>query len=88
MSLPPPPKMLSRLRDEEGRAYHDATMQKRRADAMFLARVKERARIEKLRGGWAKPHFGPSTSTTITVSNVRIEIRTTPLTTNTFTVTQ
>ena len=55
MSLRPPPKMLSRLRDEEGRAYHDATMQKRRADAMWIARLKEMARIAKMRGGMAEP---------------------------------
>jgi len=49
VSLPPPPKMLSRLRDEEGRAYHDATMQKRRADAMAMVRMREQERLAKLR---------------------------------------
>lgn len=86
MSLRPPPKMLSRLRDEEGRAYHDATMQKRRADAMWIARLKEMARIAKMRGGMAEPRLGPDTSATITAPSFRLEIRTMPTIAGVFTV--
>lgn len=86
MSLRPPPKMLSRLRDEEGRAYHDATMQKRRADAMWIARLKEMARIAKMRGGMAEPRLGPDTSATNTVPSFRLEIRTMPTIAGVFTV--
>ncbi len=55
MSLQPPPKMLSRVRDEEGRAYHAATMQKRRADAMALVRLKEFERLQRQQnhGPWS-----------------------------------
>lgn len=88
MSLPPPPKMLSRQRDEEGRAYHDATMQKRRANAMWVARLKEKARIAKMRGGMAQPHFGPNTGTPTTAPSFRLEIRTTPTIAGVFTVAQ
>lgn len=80
--------MLSRLRDEEGRAYHDVTMQKRRKAAMLIARMKELVRIEKLRGGWAKPHFGPDTGATIMAPSFRLEIRTMPTIAGVFTVAQ
>jgi len=75
VSLRPPPKMLSRLRDEEGRAYHDATMQKRRADAMATVRLKEALRLAKLRAaGLDGPSRSGSTAInfntpTVTIAN-------------------